>query len=79
MLRGYLVDTHVEVEAGYRSMPEKVRHILEDPDVELLLSVVSEAEVAVKDVSTSFGDVSGVRSRKPWRTASWLRSSDNLT
>ena len=52
MSRRYLVDTHVVVdagtEAGYRGIPAKVRQILEDPEVELLLSVVSEAEVAVK-------------------------------
>ncbi len=48
----FLLDTHVVVEAGTNvglgSLPAKVRRILEDPDAELLLSVASEAEVAIK-------------------------------
>jgi len=47
-----LVDTHVVIDAGtaggFEAMPLRVRRILENPDVELLLSVVSEAEVAIK-------------------------------
>ena len=48
----FLLDTHVVVEIGARggleAMPPKVRRILEDPDTELLLSVASEAEIAIK-------------------------------
>ena len=48
----FLLDTHVVVEVGAKggldAMPPRVRGILEDLDSELLLSVVSEAEVAVK-------------------------------
>jgi len=48
----YLLDTHVPVQAGtekeYRAMPARVRRILEDPESELLLSVVSEVEIAIK-------------------------------
>jgi len=46
------VDTHVVIEAGtedgLEAMPARVRGILEDSEAELLLSVVSEAEVAIK-------------------------------
>jgi PIN domain nuclease of toxin-antitoxin system len=49
----FLLDTHVPVDisspAGWQSMPLKVRRILENPDAELLLSVVSEVEVAIKN------------------------------
>ena len=47
-----LLDTHVVIDIatprGFAAMPVKVRRILEDPLVELLLSVASEAEVAIK-------------------------------
>jgi PIN domain nuclease of toxin-antitoxin system len=47
-----LLDTHVVIDIatsrGFASMPVRVRRILENPDVELLLSVASEAEVAIK-------------------------------
>jgi PIN domain nuclease of toxin-antitoxin system len=47
-----LLDTHVVVDIatpqGFAKMPLRVRRILEDPEVELLLSVASEAEVAIK-------------------------------
>lgn len=33
---------------GFDALPAKVRRILNDPDVELLLSVASEIEVAIK-------------------------------
>ena len=52
MERRLLLDTHVVVDlastGGFDAMPLKVRRLLEDPDVELLLSVVSEIEVAIK-------------------------------
>jgi len=52
MARKFLLDTHIVIDAGIagglQSMPGKVRRILEDPEVDLLLSVVSEAEVAIK-------------------------------
>jgi PIN domain nuclease of toxin-antitoxin system len=52
MARKILLDTHVVIDAGaaggFEAMPAKVRRILEDPEVDLLLSVVSEAEVAIK-------------------------------
>ncbi len=48
----FLLDTHVVVDAGskggFEAMPSRVRRILEDPEVELLLSVASEIEVAIK-------------------------------
>ena len=50
--RRYLLDTHVVINigvgGGLQAMPAKVRKILEDPGSELLVSVVSEAEVAIK-------------------------------
>jgi PIN domain nuclease of toxin-antitoxin system len=52
MARRFLLDTHVAVDigviGGLEAMPAKVQRILNDPDVDLLLSVVSEAEVAIK-------------------------------
>ena len=52
MARRFLLDTHVvidfSVQGGFEAMPVRVRRILEDPDAELLLSVASEAEVAIK-------------------------------
>ena len=52
MARRFLLDTHVVVDVGaqggFEAMPLKVRRILEDPSVELLLSVASEIEVAIK-------------------------------
>lgn len=52
MARRFLLDTHVVVDVGtkggFESMPVRVQRILDDPDVELLLSVVSEVEVAIK-------------------------------
>ena len=52
MAKRFLLDTHVVVDVGAKggleAMPVRVRHILEDPEVELLFSVVSEAEVAIK-------------------------------
>ena len=48
----FLLDTHVVVEGatrgGFEAIPVRVRRILEDPEVELLLSVASEAEIAIK-------------------------------
>lgn len=48
----FLLDTHVVVDiatrSGFEAMPIRVRRILQNPDSELLLSVVSEAEVAIK-------------------------------
>jgi PIN domain nuclease of toxin-antitoxin system len=47
-----LLDTHVVIDIatlrGFETLPARVRHILEDPDVELLLSVASEAEIAIQ-------------------------------
>ena len=52
MAQTYLLDTHVPVEAsnedGLAAMPVGVRRILCDPEAELLLSVVSEVEIAIK-------------------------------
>ncbi len=52
MARRFLLDTHVVVDVGnsggFEAMPAKVQRILEDPDVDLLLSVASEVEVAIK-------------------------------
>lgn len=49
----YLLDTHVPIEVGvsggFQAMPARVRRILEDPQTELLLSVVSEVEIAIKN------------------------------
>jgi PIN domain nuclease of toxin-antitoxin system len=48
----FLLDTHVPVDvsgpAGWQRLPLKVRRILEDPNADLLLSVVSQVEVAIK-------------------------------
>jgi len=48
----YLLDTHVVVDmatkAGFEAIPATVRRILEDPEVDLLLSVASEIEIAIK-------------------------------
>lgn len=52
MSRRYLLDTHVVIAlgsaGGFEAMPVRVRRILEDPEAELLLSVASQAEVAIK-------------------------------
>jgi len=52
MAKRFLLDTHVVIElsfaGGLEAMPTTVQRILEDRDVELLLSVVSEAEVEIK-------------------------------
>ena len=49
----FLLDTHVIVDigtrGGFEGMPARVRRILENPETELLLSVASEAEVAIKN------------------------------
>ncbi|MGC1781264.1 MAG: type II toxin-antitoxin system VapC family toxin [Acidobacteriaceae bacterium] len=48
----FLLDTHVVVdiatEAGLETIPAGVRRILENPDAELLLSVASATEIAIK-------------------------------
>ncbi|MHB1743716.1 MAG: type II toxin-antitoxin system VapC family toxin [Acidobacteriaceae bacterium] len=48
----FLLDTHLVVDiatrSGFETIPVRVRRILEDPDAELLLSVASEAEVAIQ-------------------------------
>lgn len=52
MARRFLLDTHVVVDlatqGGFEAMPLQVRRILEDPEVDRLLSVASEIEVAIK-------------------------------
>lgn len=52
MARRFLLDTHVVVdigtEGGFEAMPVRVKRILADPDSELLLSVASQAEIAIK-------------------------------
>ncbi len=52
MAGSFLLDTHVVVdigrEGGFEKMRPRVRRILEDPNTELLLSVASEIEVAIK-------------------------------
>jgi PIN domain nuclease of toxin-antitoxin system len=52
MARRFLLDTHVVIDigtaGGLESMPVRTQRILRDPDVDLLLSVGSEAEVAIK-------------------------------
>ena len=52
MAKRFLLDTHVVIDigaaGGIEAMPVKVQRILEDPDVDLLFSVISEAEVAIK-------------------------------
>lgn len=52
MARRVLLDTHVIVDLatkdGFDALPTKVRRILADSDVELLLSVASEIELAIK-------------------------------
>jgi PIN domain nuclease of toxin-antitoxin system len=49
----FLLDTHVPVDvsspAGWQGLPLKVRRILENPDADLLLSVVSQVEVALNN------------------------------
>ena len=53
MARRFLLDTHVVIDLGtpgaFESMPRKVRQIIENPDFDLLLSVVSAAEIAIKN------------------------------
>jgi PIN domain nuclease of toxin-antitoxin system len=48
----FLLDTHVVIDigaiGGFEAMPLRVRRLLKDPAVDLLLSVISEAEVAIK-------------------------------
>jgi PIN domain nuclease of toxin-antitoxin system len=48
----FLLDTHVVIDVaskgGFEAMPLRVRRILENPDMELLLSVASEVEVSIK-------------------------------
>ena len=48
----FLLDTHVAVtlgnEGGFEGLPVRVQRILMDTGVELLLSVVSEIEIAIK-------------------------------
>lgn len=48
----FLLDTHVVVDigtkSGFETIPARVRRIMEDSDAELLLSAVSEAEIAIK-------------------------------
>lgn len=48
----FLLDTHVVVDlavtGGFEAMPAAVRRILKDPEAELLLSVASEIEIAIK-------------------------------
>lgn len=52
MSKRFLLDTHVVVDVGtkggFEAMPVRVQRILEDPSVELLLSVASEIEIAIK-------------------------------
>jgi PIN domain nuclease of toxin-antitoxin system len=52
MARRFLLDTHVVIDigiaGGLEAMPAKVQRILRDPEVDLVLSVVSDAEVAIK-------------------------------
>ena len=52
MAKRFLLDTHVAIEigvlGGLEAMPLRVQRILKDADADLLLSVVSEAEVAIK-------------------------------
>lgn len=52
MGRRFLLDTHVVVDigatGGLETLPVRVQDILRDSDVDLLFSVVSEAEVAIK-------------------------------
>ena len=48
----FLLDTHVVVDigisGGLEAMPLRVRRILQDPERELLLSVASQIEIAIK-------------------------------
>jgi PIN domain nuclease of toxin-antitoxin system len=48
----FLLDTHVVIDVaaigGFEAMPLRVQRLLKDPAVDLLLSVISEAEVAIK-------------------------------
>ena len=53
MAQRFLLDTHVVVSLGVRggisALPDKVRRILENPESELLVSVASQVEVAIKN------------------------------
>ncbi len=53
MAKRILLDTHVilnlATHGGLEAMPARVQRVLQDPDVDLLLSVVSEAEIAIKN------------------------------
>jgi PIN domain nuclease of toxin-antitoxin system len=52
MAKRFLLDTHVVIDlgtaGGLERMPPVVRRIVEDSEIDLLLSVVSQAEVAIK-------------------------------
>lgn len=52
MGRRFLLDTHVVIDlgvsGGLERMPVRVQRILKDSEMELLLSVSSEAEIAIK-------------------------------
>ena len=52
MAKRILLDTHVVLDlatvGGLERMPARVQRVLQDPNVDLLLSVVSEPEIAVK-------------------------------
>ena len=53
MAQRFLLDTHVAVDlggtGGFESLPLKVRMILENEEMELFLSVVSDVEIAIKN------------------------------
>jgi PIN domain nuclease of toxin-antitoxin system len=52
MASRFLLDTHVVIQmgarGGFEAMPPRVQRILGDPDVDRLLSVASEIEIAIK-------------------------------
>ena len=52
MASRFLLDTHVVVDigtkGGFEAMPVRVQQILGNPEIELLVSVASEVEVAIK-------------------------------
>lgn len=58
-----LLDTHVPVDfgvvGGIEAMPARIRRLLEDPEIDLLLSAVSITEIAVK---SSIGKLQMTRS-----------------
>lgn len=53
MAQRFLLDTHVVVSLGVRggieALPDRVRRILQNSESELLVSVASQAEVAIKN------------------------------